>query len=108
MKTPAHSMAVQHQQGYEVYKLNNGELEIAVVPELGAKIISLKNCAPVENGCAIRRAGQNYFGITSATIFQKARWLARILSANHCAVFVAGPRIARPRRGLGHALESGF
>lgn len=30
-------------QGFEVYVLNNDRLQIAVVPELGAKIISLKN-----------------------------------------------------------------
>jgi len=43
MKTLNHSMAVRRQQGFEVYVLNSGEVEIAVVPELGAKIISLKN-----------------------------------------------------------------
>jgi galactose mutarotase-like enzyme len=43
MKALAHSFAVQLQQGFEVYVLNNEEVEIAVVPELGAKIISLKN-----------------------------------------------------------------
>jgi hypothetical protein len=30
-------------QNFAVYILNNGEVELAVVPELGAKIISLKN-----------------------------------------------------------------
>ena len=34
---------VRQQQGFEVYVLNNEEVELAVVPELGAKIISLKN-----------------------------------------------------------------
>ena len=43
MKTIAHSFSVRQQQGFDVYVLNNGEVELAVVPELGAKIISLKN-----------------------------------------------------------------
>ncbi|MGA2869556.1 MAG: hypothetical protein ABSF34_10400 [Verrucomicrobiota bacterium] len=43
MKTLAHSCAVQLQQGFEVYVLNNEEVELAMVPELGAKIISVKN-----------------------------------------------------------------
>jgi galactose mutarotase-like enzyme len=43
MKALTHSIAVQLQQGFEVYVLNNEEVEIAVVPDLGAKIISLKN-----------------------------------------------------------------
>ena len=43
MKALAHSCAMQLQQGFEVYVLNNEEIELAVVPELGAKIISLKN-----------------------------------------------------------------
>jgi hypothetical protein len=43
MKALAHSCAVQLQQGFEVYVLNNEEIELAVVPELGAKIISVKN-----------------------------------------------------------------
>ncbi len=43
MKTLTHSFAVRQQQGFEVYVLNNEEVELAVVPELGAKIVSLKN-----------------------------------------------------------------
>ncbi len=43
MKTLNHSIALQPQQGFEVYVLNTEEVELAVVPELGAKIISLKN-----------------------------------------------------------------
>ena len=43
MKALAHSCAVQLQQGFEVYVLSNEEVELAVVPELGAKIISVKN-----------------------------------------------------------------
>jgi hypothetical protein len=43
MKTFTHSFAVRQQQGFEVYVLNNEEVELAVVPELGAKIVSLKN-----------------------------------------------------------------
>ena len=43
MKALAHSFAVQRQQGFAVYLLSNDEVELAVVPELGAKIISLKN-----------------------------------------------------------------
>ncbi len=34
---------VRLEQGFEVYVLGNGALEIAVVPELGAKVISLRN-----------------------------------------------------------------
>ena len=35
--------AVRDEQGFEVYALSNQEAEIAVVPKLGAKIISLKS-----------------------------------------------------------------
>ena len=40
--TPPHT-EVRLEQGFEVYRLRNERLEIAVVPKLGAKIISLKN-----------------------------------------------------------------
>lgn len=43
METLANPFSVRHQQGFEVYVLNNGNIELAVVPELGAKIISLKD-----------------------------------------------------------------
>jgi galactose mutarotase-like enzyme len=43
MKTLTHSYAVRLEQGFEVYVLNTEEVELAVVPELGAKIISLKD-----------------------------------------------------------------
>jgi hypothetical protein len=42
-KVPAVQLEARQEQGFEVYTLNNGEVEISVVPELGAKIISLKN-----------------------------------------------------------------
>jgi galactose mutarotase-like enzyme len=42
-KAPAAHLNVRQEQGFEVYTLNNGEIEVSVVPELGAKIISLKN-----------------------------------------------------------------
>ncbi|HZQ46800.1 MAG TPA: hypothetical protein VFC07_07315, partial [Verrucomicrobiae bacterium] len=43
MKVSTGSFAVRLQQGFEVYVLNNDEVELAVVPELGARIISLRN-----------------------------------------------------------------
>jgi hypothetical protein len=43
MKALPHAFTVRIQQGFEVYTLHNDEVEIDVVPELGAKIISLKN-----------------------------------------------------------------
>ena len=43
MNALAHTFAVHQQQGFEVYVLRNEQVELAVVPELGAKIISLKN-----------------------------------------------------------------
>ena len=43
MKTVVTSLAMRQQQGYEVYVLANDEIELAVVPELGARVISLKN-----------------------------------------------------------------
>jgi hypothetical protein len=43
MKALTHSSAVQLVQGFEVYVINNGDIELAMVPDLGAKIISLKN-----------------------------------------------------------------
>jgi hypothetical protein len=43
MKTLANSFAVRRFQGFEVYVLGNEEIELTVVPELGAKVISLTN-----------------------------------------------------------------
>ncbi|HEY1490743.1 MAG TPA: hypothetical protein VGF90_06860 [Verrucomicrobiae bacterium] len=43
MNTLTNNLTVRCEQGFEVYVLDNGETELAVVPELGAKIISLKN-----------------------------------------------------------------
>ena len=37
------TIEVRDEQGFAVYVLNNGKVELAVVPELGARIISLKN-----------------------------------------------------------------
>lgn len=37
------TIEIRHQQGYQAYTLGNQDLEITVVPELGAKITSLKN-----------------------------------------------------------------
>lgn len=37
------SLTMRHEQGFEVYVLSNEDVELAVVPELGAKIISLKD-----------------------------------------------------------------
>jgi len=43
MKALSQAVAVRSLQGFEVYHLGNEEVELAVVPELGAKIISLKD-----------------------------------------------------------------
>jgi galactose mutarotase-like enzyme len=43
MKTLANNFAVRQLQGFEVFVLANEDVELAVVPALGAKIISLKN-----------------------------------------------------------------
>lgn len=43
MKTTSHTCVVATFQGFEVYHLVNEEVSIEVVPELGARIISLKN-----------------------------------------------------------------
>ena len=43
MKALTNNLDVRRKQGFEIYVLNNADIEIAVVPELGAKIISLKN-----------------------------------------------------------------
>lgn len=43
IKIMANDCSVRREQGFEVYILSNQEAELAVVPELGAKIISLKN-----------------------------------------------------------------
>ena len=43
MNTVDQSVAVSQQQDFVVYTLNSEQVEIAVVPELGAKIISLKD-----------------------------------------------------------------
>jgi hypothetical protein len=43
MKPRVANSAMRLVQGFEVYSLRNEEIELAAVPELGAKIISLKN-----------------------------------------------------------------
>jgi hypothetical protein len=43
MKTLANNFAIRHFQGFDIYVLSNEDLELAVAPQLGAKIISLKN-----------------------------------------------------------------
>lgn len=43
MKALSSQFIVRRLHGFAVYVLNNNEIELAVVPELGAKIISLKN-----------------------------------------------------------------
>ncbi|HEU5122454.1 MAG TPA: hypothetical protein VFW05_00165 [Verrucomicrobiae bacterium] len=43
MKVAGNSLSTRREQGFEVYELSNQELAVAVVPELGARIISLRN-----------------------------------------------------------------
>jgi len=43
MKALSNHSAIRRLQGFAVHVLNNDEVELAMVPELGAKIISLKN-----------------------------------------------------------------
>jgi galactose mutarotase-like enzyme len=43
MNVIGNSIKVRHEQGFDLYVLGNREVEMVVVPELGAKIISLKN-----------------------------------------------------------------
>jgi galactose mutarotase-like enzyme len=43
VETSGNSVEVRPEQGFDVYVLGNQEVMVAVVPELGAKIISLKN-----------------------------------------------------------------
>jgi galactose mutarotase-like enzyme len=43
VKVLTNNFSVRREQGFEIYALGNQDIEIAVVPELGAKIISLKN-----------------------------------------------------------------
>jgi len=43
MKALTNQLTKRQLQGFEVYALNNEEVELEIVPELGAKIISLKN-----------------------------------------------------------------
>ena len=43
IKLLANNCSVRREQGFQVYILSNRQTELAVVPELGAKIISLKN-----------------------------------------------------------------
>ena len=42
-RSSSNNFAVRNEQDFEVFSLKNEEIELAVVPELGAKIISLKN-----------------------------------------------------------------
>jgi len=43
LKAPTTNLSVRRERGFEAYVLSNPKVEIAVVPELGARIISLKN-----------------------------------------------------------------
>src|ERR1700690_4239136 len=43
MKALTQNSAIRQIQGFSVHVLNNEDVELAVVPELGAKIISLRN-----------------------------------------------------------------
>ncbi|MBW8864226.1 MAG: hypothetical protein JF609_04740 [Verrucomicrobia bacterium] len=43
MKALTNQLAIRQFQGFAVHVLENNEVQVAVVPELGAKIISLKN-----------------------------------------------------------------
>ncbi len=43
MKVLANQFAVRQEQGFGVYMLSNEKIEVAVVPQLGAKIISVKD-----------------------------------------------------------------
>lgn len=43
MKTLTNNQAIRQIQGFAVYMLGNEDVDLAVVPELGAKIVSLKN-----------------------------------------------------------------
>ena len=43
MKVLSNSFAIRRQQGFDAYWLGNDEVELAVVPELGARIISVKD-----------------------------------------------------------------
>jgi len=43
MNAVGNTYKVRYEQGFEVYVLNNRQVEIAVVPELGSRIISLKD-----------------------------------------------------------------
>ena len=62
----SNNFAVRNEQGFEVYSLNNEEIELAVVPELGAKIISLKNL----------RTGREWLWHPQSRIkaFSESRW----------------------------------
>jgi hypothetical protein len=43
MNTLVNRQVIQQEQGFRLYSLNNAEVELVVVPELGARILSLKN-----------------------------------------------------------------
>ncbi len=43
MKALSNSFAVRTLQGFDVYHLGNEAVELAVVPELGARLVSLKD-----------------------------------------------------------------
>jgi galactose mutarotase-like enzyme len=43
MNLVAHNHEIRREQGFDVYVLSNQHVEVAVVPDLGARIISLKN-----------------------------------------------------------------
>ncbi len=43
MNVPGNRQAIRQAQGFHLYSLTNEEVELVVVPELGARIVSLKN-----------------------------------------------------------------
>jgi hypothetical protein len=62
MNTRVNSQAIQPEQGFLLYSLGNEEVELAVVPELGARIVSLKNLRTGREWLWHPRGGLKLFG----------------------------------------------
>jgi galactose mutarotase-like enzyme len=85
MKTLAQSFAVRQQQDFEVYVLNNGEIELVVVPELGGKIISLKNLVTQREWMWHPPGGTNLFRNFPGDDFSKSP----LVGADECLPTIA-------------------
>src|SRR5882724_10779024 len=85
MKALANNLTVRREQGFDVHALSNEDVEIAVVPELGAKIISLKNLRTGREWMWHPQGGVKLFRNQSGDDFSKSP----LVGADECLPTIA-------------------